>query len=1468
MDDKLLEALTTIELKEAELLSWGAVGAEWTEAEILSLLAEHGDPLLLLSQLLDRALVVQTPTEGYRSRSAETIRLLATLRQSFRYQSVTEGRPLVLDYRFLHRPRKHPRRDVRSQAVLDDIKNFVGDTGILAAQRIIPPTVSGFQRRTTKAVLSALATRRRSSGVMVTAGTGSGKTLAFYLPVLTWLVGSRRSGSFGTRALALYPRNELLKDQLRALLEYVLKLNGSGGPALSLATWFGSTPESAWTVRKGWADGWRQQGDDFVCPYLVCLSCGSDLLWRGTDLEDDHEVLVCGSRSCDWRVEGSVLRLTRRKARTNPADLMLTTTESLNRQLAAPSKLKAFGIRPATLDAVLLDEVHTYEGTAGAHSAILLRRLKHVLRRSVVWVGLSATLRSAGQFFAQLVDLPPTSVTVVRPDARELDGTGAEYLVALHHNPHSETGTMSASIQAAMVLARSLDPMSGDPVEPPPDSEGVFGKRLFAFTDRLDSTNRLYWDLLDAEGWRWPNQRENRHRPLTLAHLRSQNQVRVAADRRQDAHDRDFDGQWWWLPELLGHGIGADRQLRLGRTSSQDRGVSSEAQVVVATATLEVGFDDDRVGAVLQHKAPHDAAQFLQRKGRAGRKQITRPWTVVVLSDWGRDRQAWDAYDALFDPVLPARNVPVENLYVLRIQAVYALLDWLAGELPYAASGSTWEDLSGPAASLYPLNAARQQEMRDRQDRMAVLLTKLLRPGPERDRLRDYLMAALGLGDGDFAASIVDTILWEPPRPLLPAVVATMRRRLVDQWHGEVPPDGATSLRTRTPLREFVPGNLFDDLLVPDVELLVPTRNGQREVNNLPALQTMQEFSPGNVSRHFGIWAANKRHWVPLPPPTPGSDEMRVDVEAVYRAEPIDIINGENGVIRLFSPRSVTLESVDPDVRDASSVRPEWEFHVASIGAGSPVELGRGAREVLRGLTAHLHIHGGGARVLRYARTARGVMKDPRTRRVRIRFVDGTGSSVDAALGVEVQCDALEGVVNLPETTAEPTPQERAHRLRHIVEAEAALPDDMSDFQRTSLVEVVLLVLAGCRFGDTAPFDGPDIGHNLTEAAGVLGLLGDDRDHAGAVADTVWPDWFAHPAVITAVRGAVREISAGERSPAWRSWWQRRYSLSAANLLLSALAAQCPGVDPDQLMIDLVPGREDTFWISEPSPGGTGQVETFVRALVQQPEDVGRALEDALNPSAAETMDQELSLLLRSESEAVRASLESFRTAWQDGHRAVEAAAEDLEAAAHADDIVLGTASRSALSTRLVGPGAHADLLDHVVSWLELRDQTTRLSGVQVSARTLGAMLAEEGELDEVLRLGDSVSVQRRARAVSNVLWPWGEDAHTALSYNPFSPRYAVSLADVRAHVSLTPTVIDVTHWDEACREAVHRALLTRAEVVLSARLSDRAILRSVVLEMQTVPVEVDTLLCYAVVVGSRTTMRTAEVRMLLREAL
>ena len=124
----LQAALTALELRESELLAWGAVGAQWTRDEAIEVLAEHGDAEGLFAELESRGLLVETPTAGYRTRSAETVRLLATLRQAFRSERILSGRPLVLDYRFLQRPRRRPKRDIAQTDFVADWVTTVGES--------------------------------------------------------------------------------------------------------------------------------------------------------------------------------------------------------------------------------------------------------------------------------------------------------------------------------------------------------------------------------------------------------------------------------------------------------------------------------------------------------------------------------------------------------------------------------------------------------------------------------------------------------------------------------------------------------------------------------------------------------------------------------------------------------------------------------------------------------------------------------------------------------------------------------------------------------------------------------------------------------------------------------------------------------------------------------------------------------------------------------------------------------------------------------------------------------------------------------------------------------------------------------------------------------------------------------------------------------------------------------------------
>ena len=342
--------------------------------------------------------------------------------------------------------------------------------------------------------------QERSFGTVVSAGTGSGKTLAFYLPAYA-AMATQVSGEYWTKCLALYPRNELLKDQLREALANARRiapaLEMNGKRKLVVAALYGDVPYSAASLLSdggSWTRLTVNGRPAYQCPFVRCPRCLESMAWLESDIERNVERLLCTDTRCGEHVEADEIRLTRQRMLAEPPDLLFTSTEMLNQRLSSARFAHLFGIglRPNRRPGfVLIDEVHSYEGIHGAHVALLLRRWRRAAEAHPHFVGLSATLADAPRFFAELVGIGPGDVTEVWPEPEEMRGEGAEYMLALRGDPSSGTSLLSTTIQALMLLRRVLAS----------DRSDEFGRRVFAFTDNLDVINRLFHNLLDAEGW-------------------------------------------------------------------------------------------------------------------------------------------------------------------------------------------------------------------------------------------------------------------------------------------------------------------------------------------------------------------------------------------------------------------------------------------------------------------------------------------------------------------------------------------------------------------------------------------------------------------------------------------------------------------------------------------------------------------------------------------------------------------------------------------------------------------------------------------------------------------------------------------------------------------------------------------------------------------------------------------------------
>ena len=184
---------------------------------------------------------------------------------------------------------------------------------------------------------------------LVATGTGSGKTESYLWPILEHC--RLHKGKPGIKAILIYPMNALATDQARRIasaLTSILALHG---------------------VRAGiYADAEPQNSN--------------------------HEVTA-----------DSIITH-RETMRRNPPDILLTNYKMLDYLLLRGRDRPLWEKNdPKTLQFLVVDELHTFDGAQGADLALLLRRLKYRLvtpERHLICIGSSATLGTGDEAATEL----------------------------------------------------------------------------------------------------------------------------------------------------------------------------------------------------------------------------------------------------------------------------------------------------------------------------------------------------------------------------------------------------------------------------------------------------------------------------------------------------------------------------------------------------------------------------------------------------------------------------------------------------------------------------------------------------------------------------------------------------------------------------------------------------------------------------------------------------------------------------------------------------------------------------------------------------------------------------------------------------------------------------------------------------------------------------------------------------------
>ncbi|WJZ03245.1 DEAD/DEAH box helicase [Corynebacterium freiburgense] len=164
---------------------------------------------------------------------------------------------------------------------------------------------------------------RRPEPTLVVTGTGSGKTESFLYPILDHCV---RNQGEGIKALILYPMNALANDQAKRLASLI--------------------------------------HED---PRLASITAG---LYTGE-----------ASQTKSTRMTEDSLITDRNSMRENPPDILLTNYKMLDQLLLRAQDRKLWEKSAQSLQYLVLDEFHTYDGAQGTDVALLLRRLGLMLKR-------------------------------------------------------------------------------------------------------------------------------------------------------------------------------------------------------------------------------------------------------------------------------------------------------------------------------------------------------------------------------------------------------------------------------------------------------------------------------------------------------------------------------------------------------------------------------------------------------------------------------------------------------------------------------------------------------------------------------------------------------------------------------------------------------------------------------------------------------------------------------------------------------------------------------------------------------------------------------------------------------------------------------------------------------------------------------------------------------------------------------
>lgn len=347
--------------------------------------------------------------------------------------------------------------------------------------------------------------------------------------------------------------NTLGWPDLRPLQRAAIDPLMDGDDAVLLAPTAGGKTEAALfpllTAMRG--HGWNGLSVLYLCPLKALLN---NLVSRA-----DTYAQWLGGRADLWH--GDTRQSQRRRMRTDPPQILLTTPESLESMLLGTTtdhEQLLGGIR-----SVVVDEVHAFAGDdRGWHLLAVLERLERLAGRRIQRVGLSATVGNPEYLLTWL------------------QGAAAS----------ERSGKVVAPEGSGRVVAPQAPVPPAVPEEQPPLPAG---RVELDYVGSITNAAKVISVLHRGE------------KRLVFCDSRRQVEELGSALRERD------------MTVFLSHAsLSVDE-----RTRSEQAFAEARDCVIVSTSTLELGIDVGDLDRVIQIDAPDTVASFLQRIGRTGRRR-------------------------------------------------------------------------------------------------------------------------------------------------------------------------------------------------------------------------------------------------------------------------------------------------------------------------------------------------------------------------------------------------------------------------------------------------------------------------------------------------------------------------------------------------------------------------------------------------------------------------------------------------------------------------------------------------------------------------------------------------------------------------------------------------------------------------------------------------------------------------------